>query len=201
MKPGLLSQSQKGTFWFAPAASVQTMCTAMFNFTCLCSRWTTAESIKYHQSQTVCVSKSTVTCNNTDIPDSYLNHKHALSVMSCKFCLPEVCTHPAHTCWRRLWMWRGNVFMWKVWRKRDTETKRGRHRKSSKSLPRSYPNTEDKSLSYPGTTTLLFPSSLCVSRTHCKFWMWTFPNSFIIHSGRNTFTTILNERKKLCCVV
>lgn len=35
-----------------------------------------AESIKYHQSQTVCVSKSTVTCNNTDIPDSYLNHKH-----------------------------------------------------------------------------------------------------------------------------
>lgn len=130
--------------------------------------WTTAERIKYHQSQTVYDSKSTVMCNNADIPGPSPNHKTALSLTSCKFCRAEVCTHPEKDYGCEEEMSLCGRF---AHNKEIRETKRGRQ---NLQVFLSHILTLKTGLSYSRTNGLRFPPPLRVSesKTPCKFWIY-----------------------------
>lgn len=130
--------------------------------------WTTAERIKYHQSQTVYDSKSTVMCNNADIPGPSPNHKNALSLTSCKFCRAEVCTHPEkdYGCEEEMSL---------CGRFAHNRDKRDKKRKTkSSSLPQSHPDTEDRSQLFKDKRFTVPTTTVCVSesKTACKFWIY-----------------------------
>lgn len=189
MRPRLPSET-------ATAASDQIMYTATLDFTCLCSMWTTAERIKYHQSQTVYDSKSTVMCSNAG-PSP--NHKNALSLTSCKFCRAEVCTHPEkdYGCEEEMSLCERFAH-----NKEIRETKRGRQ---NLQVFLSHILTLKTGLSYSRTNGLRFPPPLCVCLSprqpaSSEYMDLDFHQQFYHPQWQKQPHRILNEWRKLCWV-
>lgn len=101
-------------------------------------------------------SKSTVMCNNADIPGPSPNHKNALSLTSCKFCRAEVCTHPEkdYGCEEEMSL---------CGRFAHNRDKRDKKRKTkSSSLPQSHPDTEDRSQLFKDKRFTVPTTTVCV---------------------------------------
>lgn len=154
------------------------------------------------RSRTVSICKTIVTCDNADIPGPFRDQKHTLSLMSCKFCLPEVCTHLAHTSHTPPKKTRDErrKCLYVEENKMKTDEKRKTEKILNKlGLYQPHPDTEDGSVCNPRTTSSMFPPPVCVSESNtcCKLWKWTqeYPDGHQKWNQRSKWSLVEQERR------
>lgn len=123
--------------------------------------------------------------------------------MSCKCCLPEVCTHPAHIIHmllrRDCACEEDTPSRGRAVENKEMKTERKTGKVSHKlSLDQSHPNVEDRSVCKSEDNQLSPTSMMCLSP---EFGLTVSPQFHRPHwppqQSRNTFRSILNQTKEL----